>query len=194
MDSTLYQSGLSLEEAFFRKRDAELIEQHRKIERIKRTREALSEISGIHNPKVLDRLIELEISFEVLASIAVVPLVEIAWADGHVDEREHKAVLEAAAGTGIRKGSVDYNLLDVWLKHRPPAKLLDAWVHYIEGLCETMSPQERNALRLELIGRARKVAEAAGGILGLAFNISLEEHAVLKKMESAFSKHISSRK
>lgn len=192
--NSLYECGLSLEDAFFRKRDAELIEQHRKIERMKRTREALSELSGIHNPKVLDRLIELEISPEVAASIAVVPLVEIAWADGHVDEREHKAVLEATVGIGIKKGSVDYALLDAWLKHRPPAKLLDAWVHYIDGLCETMSLQERDALRSELIGRARKVAEAAGGILGLALKISLEEHAVLKKMEDAFSKHTSSRK
>ncbi len=192
--NSLYECGLSLEDAFFRKRDAELIEQHRKIERIKRTREALSELSGIHNPKVLDRLIELEISPEVVASIAIVPLVEIAWADGHVDEREHKAVLEAIVGIGIKKGSVDYALLDAWLKHRPPAKLLDAWVHYIDGLCETMILQERDALRSELIGRARKVAEAAGGILGLAFRISLEEHAVLKKMEGAFSKHASSRK
>jgi hypothetical protein len=194
MDSSLYESGLSLEEAFFRKRDAELIEQHRKIERMQRTREALSEISGIHNPKVLDRLIDLEISPEVLASIAVVPLVEIAWADGHVDEREHKAVLAAAAVNGIKKGSVDYALLDAWLNHRPPVKLLDAWVHYIEGLCETMTAQERNALKSELIDRAKKVAEATGGILGLAFNTSFEEQAILKKMEDAFAKHTSSRK
>ncbi len=192
MNNSLYECGLSLEEAFFRKRDAELIEQHRKIEKMERTRAALAEISGIHDPKVLDKLIALDVSPEVLASIAVVPLVEIAWADGDVDAREHKAVLEAVAENGMGKGSVDYDLFDNWLKHRPPAVLLDAWVHYIEGLCTTMSAQECHTLKAELIGRARKVAEAAGGIMGVAFKISSQERAVLKKMEDAFSRHISS--
>jgi hypothetical protein len=50
--------------------------------------------------------------------------------------------------------------------------VMDAWVHYIEGLCVTMSAQECHALKAELIGRARKVAEAAGGLLGVAFMIS----------------------
>ena len=194
MDMNLYESGLLLEEAFFRKRDAELIEQHRKIEKMERTRAALAEISGIHDPKVLDKLIALDVSPEVLASIAVVPLIEIAWADGHVDAQEHKAVLAAVAENGMGKGSVDYDLFDNWLNHRPPAGLLDAWVHYIEGLCATMSVQECQALKTELIGRARNVAEAAGGILGIMFKISSQERAVLKKMENAFSRHTASSK
>jgi hypothetical protein len=194
MNNSLYECGLSLEEAFFRKRDAELIEQHRKIDKMERTRAALAEISGIHDPKVLDKLIALDISPEVLASIAVVPLVEIAWADGHVDEGEHKTVLAAAAENGMGKGSVDYDLFDNWLKHRPPAGLMDAWVHYIEGLCATMNAQECHALKAELIGRARKVSEASGSIFGFVFNVSSQERAVLKKMEAAFSKHAPAKK
>jgi hypothetical protein len=193
MDNSLYECGLSLEEAFFRKRDAELIEQHRKIEKMERTRAAMAEISGIHDPKVLDKLIALQISPEVLASMAIVPLVEVAWADGHVDERERQAVLEAAVENGIGKGSIEYDLFENWLKHRPSAELMDAWVHYIEGLCATMSKQECQALKAELIGRARKVSEAAGSIFGFVFNVSSEERAVLKKMEEAFSRHISSK-
>ena len=42
-----------------------------------------------------------------------------------------------------------------------------------------------------IIGRFNR---KAGGILGLALKISLEEHAILKKMEDAFSKHASSGK
>jgi hypothetical protein len=194
MDNSLYECGLSLEEAFFRKRDAELIEQHRRIEKMERTRGAMAEISGIHDPKVLDKLIAMGISLEVLASIAVVPLIEVAWADGHVDAREHKAVLAAAAENGMGKGSVDYDLFDNWLTHRPPAGLLDAWVHYIEGLCATMSAKECDALKADLIGRAKKVAEAAGGLMGVAFKISSQERAVLKKMEDAFLRQTSSRK
>ncbi len=186
MNNSLHETGLSLEEAFFRKRDAELIEQYRRLERIKQTREALSEISGIHNKKVLDKLIELEVSPQILASMAVVPLIEVAWVDGKIDDKERGAVLAGAAGNGIEKGSADYALLENWLQHRPPVKLLDAWMHYIEGLCEIMSPEERLAFKRDLMDRARKVAEASGGVFGLV-KISSDEQAILKKMESAFS-------
>ncbi|MBF0216103.1 MAG: hypothetical protein HQL30_03800, partial [Candidatus Omnitrophica bacterium] len=102
MDKGLFEMGRTMEDAFFRKRDEELIAQQKKIEKMKKTRSMLSEISGIQDQGVLDKFIELDISPEVLASIAVVPLVEVAWADGHVDEQEHKAVLEAAAASGFK--------------------------------------------------------------------------------------------
>ncbi len=186
MDHSLFESGQSLEDAFFRKRDAELIAQHRKLEKIKCTRKALAEISGIHNAKVLDKLIELEVSPQILSSMAVVPLIEVAWADGKVDAEERRALLAAAESKGVAKCSVDHALLENWLQHRPPAKLLDAWMHYISGLCEIMSREERRAFQHDLLGRARKVAEASGGLLGMA-KVSDKEQAVLKKMESAFT-------
>ncbi|MBF0122871.1 MAG: hypothetical protein HQL21_05645 [Candidatus Omnitrophica bacterium] len=187
MMGDLNERGLSLEELFFRKRDAELIAQQRRLEQIKRSREALAEVSGIHNSKVLDKLIELEISPQVLASMALVPLIEVAWADGSVSDEEREAVLAGAHENGFEKGSVDYALLQNWLQSPPSDKLLDAWMHYVQGACEIMSAQERNSFKKDLIGRARKVAEASGGVLGLALKISPKERAVLKKMESAFS-------
>ncbi len=187
MNDGLKKLGRSLEEQFFKKRDAELIEQRKQLEQMERTREDLAEISGIRNPKVLDKFIELEISPSILASLAILPLVEVAWADGKLDEKEKKAILAGAANSGISKGSVDYALLDGWLKQRPPSELLEAWIHYIAGLCEIMSRNEIDALRLELLMRAKKVAEAAGGFLGITSKISAEEQIIFKKMESAFS-------
>lgn len=187
MNNRVQEFGLSLEEAFFRKRDIELIEQHRRLEKIKRTREALAEISGIKNQNVLDKLIELEVSPQILSSMGIVPLIEVAWADGTIDDKERTAVLAGAAANGLKKGSVEYALLESWLQSSPPAKLLDAWMHYIEGLCEIMSKDERHAFKDELIGRARKVAEASGGVLGLG-KISLPEQAVIRKMEGAFER------
>jgi hypothetical protein len=186
MASNLFECGMSLEDAFFRKRDAELIEQQQKLEKIKRTREALTQASGIHDLKVIDKLIELDISVKILSSIAIVPLVELAWADGEIDQKERDAVLAGAAENGMKKGSVDYELLEHWLSVRPPAKLLDAWMHYIQGLCQIMDPAECRSFKKEIMGRASKVAEASGGLLGLALKISSQELAVLKKMEGAF--------
>ncbi len=186
MLDSLNTSGRRLEDLFFLQNDARLIEQRRKLEQMQHTQAALAEVSDIRNPDVLKRLVELEITPDLLATLAVVPLVEVAWADGDVDERERAAALAGAEGTGMAKGSVDYALLDEWLKLRPPAKLLQAWVHYVQGLCESLSAAEREGLREDLLRRARRVAEASGGFLGLTSRISLDEQAMLDKMAAAF--------
>ncbi|MEI6438445.1 MAG: hypothetical protein WCO69_06835 [Candidatus Omnitrophota bacterium] len=187
MADLLHDRALTLEEAFFKKHDAELLAHQRRLEKVKQTRESLAEVSGIKNAKVLDKLVELDISPKVLASMAIVPLVEVAWADGTLDAKERGAVLGGAHESGIAKGSVDYELLEHWLSHPPEARLLEAWIHYINGVCEIMNEQEREAFKKALIGRARQVAEASGGILGVALKTSPQEQAVLRKMENAFA-------
>ncbi len=42
------------------------------------------------------------------------------------------------------------------------------------------------ALRADLLGRARRVAEAAGGFLGLGRRVSAAEQAVLERLAAAF--------
>lgn len=185
MDDSLKERGRSLEEAFFRQRDAELIAQHKKLEQMKTDREALMLVSGIRNPKVLDQLVELGISPTVLASLAILPLVEVAWADGELSAEEKEAVLAGAAKGGLVKGSIDHAILDAWLKERPDPKFLNAWMKYIEGLREAMGPEDLKNLKKEFLNRAKSVAESAGGFMGLS-KISPQEQAVLSKMEKAF--------
>ncbi len=187
MDDALAKKGRSLEEAFFMQRDAQLIEQHKKLEEMKKTRESLAEISGIRNPKILDKLIELEVSPSILASLTILPLVEVAWADGELNQKERKAILDASVKGGFVEGSIDYNLLNAWLKAKPSPKFLEAWVHFIQGLKEVLNTKELDDLKFEVLDRARKVAESAGGFLGVTSKISIEEKAVLMKMEDAFS-------
>ena len=124
MDDTLFERGRSLEELFFRQRDAELIAQHKQLEKMKKTRENLTEVSGIRNPKVLDKFIEFEVTPSILASLAILPLVAVAWADGDLNTRERKAVLDGAAKSGINQSSMDYKLLGSWLKQRPSPDLI----------------------------------------------------------------------
>jgi hypothetical protein len=81
---------------------------------------------------------------------------------------------------------MDYALLKEWLRQRPPPTLLEAWQHYVQGLCATLSPRERAELKDDLLSRARSVAEATGGFLGLTSRVSREERAIIEKMEAAF--------
>ena len=191
--SALENYGRKLEDRFFLEQDRILVEKLRELKKMEESRQALSEVSGITNQKVLQKLLALGIQAEIVASLTVVPLVEVAWADGRIDERERRAVMEASAANGLAKGSPDYALLERWLVHRPGPELLEAWTHYIEGLCELMAPEEREALKAELIDRARRVADAAGGFLGLTSRISEAERRMLDTLGRAFHRNISAR-
>jgi hypothetical protein len=103
-----------------------------------------------------------------------------------VHDREAAAVLAGAESAGIAKGSVDHELLREWLRQRPPEALLEAWNHYIAGLCENLTDDQRERLRQDLLARTRRVAQASGGFLGLTAAVSPKEEAVLARMESAF--------
>lgn len=178
-----------LEEAFFQEQDRKLMEKLRELEKMKHTKEEFARISGIRDEAVLQRFVDLNLSPAVVAALSAIPLIEVAWADGHVDPKESEAVLKAAEALGFAKEGLEYQLLANWLTHKPAAALLDAWTHYIGDLCQRLSPAERDSLKMELLDHARTVAEAAGGgFLGLVSRVSKEEKAMLKTLEAAFSK------
>lgn len=187
-DEILRDRERALEESFFAKQNEKLREALRKREQAKATREELARVSGVADTEVLDKLVALGIGPETWAALSVVPLVEVAWANGKVDDKERVAVLAGAEANGIVAGSPSHQVLEDWLRRRPDGRLLQAWGEYIVGLCSRLEPTEKHALRDEVMGRARNVARATGGFLGLGDRISAEEEIVLQELEKAFSR------
>jgi hypothetical protein len=174
----LDQRRKSLEEAFFHEESQRQLQALQETHQLKVSTTALSKASGISNEAILERLLELDVHAETVAALSLVPLVEVVWADGHLDDKERAAVLT--------EGTAEHDLLVSWLSRRPDRTLWEAWQGYVEGLCEQLSQEERNSLKSEWVGRARTVAEASGGVLGLGPKISREEVQVLEEMEKAF--------
>lgn len=179
----LGERGRTLEEEFFRKEEAKILERMRAQKAAQLTREELSRATGIADPAALDALMAQGLSPATLTALSLVPLVEVAWASGDVDASERKAVLAAAADTVSDAASRD--LLASWLTHAPDRALLEAWKGYVATMSKSLPPAERERLKSELIGRARKVASASGGMLGIG-KISKEEEAVLQDLSAAF--------
>jgi tellurite resistance protein len=182
----LKDRGKALEEAFFRREGDRLREQLRLQEEEAAAREALAEASGISDEALLARLAALGIRAETLAALTLVPLVEVAWADGRMEPRERDAVLRGAESSGIESGSPSHGLLRLWTEDRPAPELMRSWKAYIRALTAELSADQKWHLEERLLGRARAVAEAAGGFLGLGSKVSAEEEAVLKQLEEAF--------
>jgi hypothetical protein len=185
-DEFLRDREKALEESFFAKRNQKLLEALREKRAREQGREVLAEVSGIADADVLDKLVELGIGAETWTALSLVPLVEVAWANGQVEEKERRAVLAGAEANGIVAGSPGYELLQGWLAQRPDARLLETWGEYIVGLRASLEAAEIHALRDEVLGRARAVAKAAGGFLGLGTRISSEEEVVLRELARAF--------
>jgi hypothetical protein len=185
-DDFLRERRKALENMFFAKKNQELLDRLRAEVTKLNARDELARASRIKDGTVVDRLVELEIGPETWTALTLIPLLEVAWADGVLDDKERKAILEAAADTGINPGKPSYELLERWIDGQPDGRLLAVWGEYVVGIAGRLDDAGKRALHDEIIGGARRVAEAAGGILGLGNKISKVEQAVLDRLEQAF--------
>ncbi len=183
-DEILGDRRKALEESFFAKESDKLRKALQEKEEAKNKKDALSAASGITDDAVLEQLVALDIRSDTLAALSLVPLVEVAWADGTMDDSERSAILSAAKDAGLSGESAA--LLDGWLATRPSYKVLSAWKDYVSALASTMDAAAKDKLKQELLGRARAVAESAGGFLGIG-KISSEEEDKLEELARAFS-------
>ncbi len=176
----------ALEDSFFARQNEKLLRELRAKRDARAQGDALSAASGITDEAVLQQLMACDLSCETLAALSVVPLVEVAWADGHVHEKERSALLTGATKAGLVEAGAAYQLFESWLAERPDPRLLETWMEYVAELSKMFTPEAKRALSRDLLSRARAVAEAAGGFLGLG-KISSSEQAVLTELERAFS-------
>ena len=87
----------------------------------------------------------------------------------------------------MEETSAGYRLLENCLSERPQAQLRNMWSQYIKSVCATLSPEERESLKTDLLRRARSVAEAAGGFMGLGSKVSSQEETLLAEIGAAFN-------
>lgn len=167
VDEALELRRRGLEESFFAKHNHELVERLRRKRHEEQLRRELVEISGVRDEAVLDELVSLDVGASALAALGLVPLVLVAWADGKVQEEERRVLVEAAERVGLERGTDAWHLFDVWLVHAPGEDLYQTWKDYVAVLRRSCSEDSMAALRAEIVGRARAVARASGGILGV---------------------------
>ncbi len=183
-DDPLRERGNSLEEEFFRKQNAELVERLRSTKAKDAARSEMAAASGVEDGALIDQLLEYGVTPATFAALTLAPLVGVAWADRRLEEKEKAAVLQEAASSGLRTGSAEYDLLEDWLEHEPPASLMVTWSAYARALTETLSADQRRDFREALLRRANAVANAAGGFAGRGKK-SPEEQRVLDSIASA---------
>ena len=177
----------ALEDAFFAKQEQKLVDALRaERERNQAIQQLADAAPNIDDRDLLGRLVDLGIDAKSWTALALVPLIEVAWADGQVQPREREAILAAAAEHGLRPTSPGHALLRTFLTDRPDAAVFANWGAYVTELAAVLTAEERDDMRERLVESARKVAAAAGGILGIG-GISDAEQRVIALLERPFN-------
>lgn len=185
---SLHQRGRAMEAAFFAQRDQKLLEALRRRLTTEEAEELLEAATGVTDKITIGELSQLSTA-NFLAVMGIFPLVAVAWCDRDLAENERHVVLAAARDMGIPAHSPAHQLLERWLETPPAENAMELWSDYTRAICATMHAETVQKLKTHILGRARKVALAAGGILGLGLGdkISDAEEACLKELERSFS-------
>ncbi|HMG23036.1 MAG TPA: hypothetical protein VK607_16990 [Kofleriaceae bacterium] len=184
---TLEERGRALENQFYEKENQEkLVAMKHKLD-TQQTKDELRRASGMSDDAVLEQLVTLGLRGKTIAALSLVPLIQVAWADGAIQDNERVAILQGAHGKGLEEGTDGYDLLQTWLKRRPGDELFVAWEAYIKALAAQLNDEQNRLLRNQIVGFAKLVATAAGGILGFG-KVSATEEKVLTRIEAAFQR------
>lgn len=187
MDDAFDDRRKALEEQFFKAHNEKLVKKLQDAAQRKATREELTRLTGISNDQVLDALVGLNVGPAAVMMMSVLPLIEVAWADGTIDDQERKVILAQAQALGLQQGSEAALVLARWLDDKPDASWSALWADYVKELAKKLSPQDRAQLEAEVVGRAKRVAEASGKVLGITSGISRAEKKVLDRLAQAFA-------
>lgn len=184
---TLQDRERALENQFYDKENKEKLAAMKHKLEAEHSKDELRKASGMTDDAVLDQLVALGLRGNTIAALSLVPLIQVAWADGTIQDNERTAILQGAHGKGLDDGSAGYELLQTWLARRPGDELFTAWESYIKALASQLNDEQNRLLRNQIVGFAKLVATAAGGILGIA-KVSAAEDKVLHRIEAAFQR------
>jgi hypothetical protein len=177
------ERGRALEEEYFRKKDRELVEKMRRAAAADETRGDLSKQTGISDPAMLAELEELGFTGETVILLPLMPVLELAWAEGGITAAERQLLVSLARSRGIAEGSVADRQLTEWMADRPASEVFAKAGRLISALLESGAPAVKGLTADQLVKYAEQIASASGGLLGLPIRaVSMEERSLLARI------------
>ena len=113
--------------------------------------------------------------------LPLIPLIEVAWADGSLSQKESEAVLEAARNKGI-KNPAALEFIELLLSKKPSQLFFDR----INRVIAAMVQEHGGDAGSTILEQAKAVAEASGGFFGLTNSVSDEEKELLDNFAKMF--------
>jgi hypothetical protein len=166
------------EEEYFRRKDLELVEKMRQQAKAQQQLRDLGDKAGVTDPEISRELAELGFTPETVRLLPLIPVLELAWADG-VTAAERTMVIDVARARGIDEGSAADRQLAAWLEHRPDEGVFRRAGRLIGALFESGGRFEYTPD--DTIKYCEAIAEASGGLFGIR-RVSPEERATIGRI------------
>lgn len=177
----LGERGRSLEDEYFWKKDRELIERLQREAADARVREGLERASGLRAPEAIQELHDLGFTPETATLLPIVPVLQVAWAEGGIRAAERDLLVAFARSRGVEAGSAADRQLTAWMTTRPPEAVFTGAGRLIRAMLESGTAQSGNLTAEGLVAYCERIAASSGGVFGLG-RISAEERTLLSRV------------
>lgn len=174
----LGERGRSLEEEYFRKKDRELIEKMRRAAAAEQAQQEMSRKTGLLDPEMLRELQDLGFTPASVSLLPLVPVLQMAWAEGGITSAERELLVRLARSRGIEEGSAADQQLTTWMRSRPDETVFNRAGRLIRAMLEVGSGGTDVLSAEDLVRHCEAIAAASGGVFGIG-RISAQERTLL---------------
>ena len=175
----------ALEEEYFRKKDLELFERMHKAAQTAAARAQMERSTGLSDFALLQELLELGFTPETVSLLPLVPVLEVAWAEGGISAAERELIEKLARSRGIDDASPAGDQLHQWMTTRPDDTVFQRAGRLIAAMLGSSSHKVFGLTAEELVAYCEKIAKASGGIFGTSLrSVTPEERALLTRITS----------
>jgi hypothetical protein len=172
------------EDDYFRQKDKELLEKMRLAAAAEREKSELTARTGLSDPALIAELAALGFTPDTISVLPLVPVVQMAWAEGGITPAERDQLISLARSRGIAAGSAADDLLADWMAQRPSDEAFARATRLIRAMLDTGTTGEGTMSADDVIKYSESIAAASGGLFGIG-KISSEERATLARIVSA---------
>jgi hypothetical protein len=166
------------EEEYFHKKERELLEKLRQRSAVEADRKGMAAVVQSEDPRLLEDLRELGYTAATVKLLFAVPLIQVAWGSGSVDDKERALILELArADDGPARSQ-----LTAWLDQKPAEEFFSQSLRIIGSLIGGSGEAKQ-----DLLASCLRIAQASGGILGLG-SVSSGERDALERVAREIEK------
>ena len=174
----IQERGRSLEDDYFRKKDRELVEKIQRAAAAEQARAEIGKATGLSDPALADELLALGFTADTVSLLPLVPIVQMAWAEGGVSAAERDLIVQFARRRGIADGSAADAQLSAWMSARPSDEVFARAGRLIRAMLDS-GGAGLNAD--DLVSYCESIASASGGVFGIG-KISADERKLLSSI------------
>jgi hypothetical protein len=143
----------------------------------------LKDRTSISDLAMLAELLDLGFTSDTIVLLPLVPVIELAWAEGGVTPAERQLLVSLARRRGVEEGSTADRQLGEWMETCPAPEVFGKAGRLIAALLSSGALVTRGLTSEQLVSYCEQIASASGGLFGLPIRaVSLEERELLARI------------